>query len=146
MDVETEHYMQVITTWVGNNYKQIINKLLFMKRLFLVCTIALLTFGAFSVVGAETKSTSATESMELDKSTDLRGWTFYANCKLYYKVDGEWYYYGTYPVYFNNSDNKDGCNQWVRFEETGFSPAVYHDNKRIKWPRRVQWRGVQYYF
>lgn len=77
---------------------------------------------------------------------ELVGWTYYTKCKLYYKKNGEWLYYGTYPVYFNHSDNNDGCNQWVRFSETGFSPAEYHGNKRIKWSRRVQWQGVYFYF
>ena len=77
---------------------------------------------------------------------DLVGWTYYTECNLYYKQNGEWLCYGTYPIYFNHSVNKDGCNQWVRFSKTGFSPAEYHGNKRIKWSRRVQWQGVYFYF
>ena len=74
------------------------------------------------------------------------GWMYYTKCKLYYKKNGEWLYYGTYPVYFNSYDTEDGCNQWVRFSKTRLSPAEYHGNKKIKWSRRVQWKGVYYYF
>ena len=118
-----------------------------MKKIFIVCSIVLSTLGVFAVCNAKTTSYNITSSnYMLNESDDLEGWTFYMNCKLYYKEDGEWLYYGTFPVYFNRADNKDGCNQWVRFSETGFSPAVYHGNKSLKWPRRVQWQGVYFYF
>ena len=67
--------------------------------------------------------------ISIDKHGDIRYNLVYVSfITSYYKQNGEWLCYGTYPIYFNHSDNKDGCNQWVRFSKTGFSPAEYHGN------------------
>lgn len=112
-----------------------------MKKLIFVL-IVVCVGTALCGSSIDSRSISTTENA-ISTGDDF---AFYTNAKLYYKEGGSWKYYGTYPVYFNRADKEDGCNQWVRFGEYSWSPAEYHGNKRLQWPRRVKWQGVYLYF
>ena len=122
-----------------------------MKRFFILAAIICTTICINEVIANTLQTPSISKAEEPNGNTshsdeDLDGFTFYTNAKLYYKDGGRWKYYGTFPVYFNRTDTKDGCNQWVRFGTYTFMPASYHDNDDLEWPRRVKYQGVYFYF
>ncbi len=122
-----------------------------MKKIFILVIIICATICTNKMTANALQTTTISETEEPTSNTslsdeDLEGFTFYTNAKLYYKDGGHWKYYGTFPVYFNRADTKDGCNQWVRFSTYTFMPASYHDNDNLEWPRRVKYQGIYFYF